>query len=127
MDPMTAARFLAAFRMTGRAVPVTAIEAFLRIAAGVDSVPELQAQMGLDPGGASRVVSFLRGRARYNRGRWVEGGASLVLVRKHPHRGGHQLMVSADGIALLDLLCSSAPKPLVVRCTHAIPDPWQSS
>ena len=94
-------------RQHNRAVPISAAEALLLIAAGIDNVPDLQRAMrdasgnALPPATISRLVSLLRGRARYHQGRWLESPYSLLEVRRHPHRRGLQLRLSDAGQALL--------------------------
>jgi hypothetical protein len=91
-----------------RGIPVNAAEALLRIAAGqADHIADLQ-QVMLDengqpapPASTARVVALLRGRARYARGKWIESPFSLIEVRKHPHRGGQQLLLSPQGRQLV--------------------------
>ncbi|QTP86375.1 hypothetical protein SSRP02_p019 [Synechococcus phage S-SRP02] len=96
-------------RVTNRAVPINAAEALLLIASGIDNVPELQQAMRDANGNAlpaatiSRLISLLRGRARYNQGRWLESPYSLLEVRPHPHRKGLQLQLSAAGKRLINL------------------------
>lgn len=108
-DLLTVAALLQRLRGTGRIIPVGAVEALLRIGAGVDSVTELAAAMGTDdtplpPASISRLVSLLRGRARYDKGEWRESPyGALIEVRKHPHRKGLQLLLSAEGMELLSL------------------------
>lgn len=51
---------------------------------------------------AARLVGLLRGRARYANGRWIESPFSLVETRRHPHRGGQQLLLSDQGRQLLN-------------------------
>lgn len=108
-DPSALAGFLGALRVTNRAVPINAAEALLLIASGIDNVPELQQAMRDANGNAlpaatiSRLISLLRGRARYNQGRWLESPYSLLEVRPHPHRKGLQLQLSAAGKRLINL------------------------
>jgi len=124
MDPLMVASFLHGLRLEGRAVPLSAAEAFCLIAGGIDNLPELQQVMGLDPGATSRVVSFLRGRARLSGGRWIKGGPGFVEVRRHPHRRGMQLRLSPAGEAVLSTL--STPVRATPLCnTPAIDDPCQ--
>jgi hypothetical protein len=108
------ARFLAHLRSSGRGIPVNAAEALLLIAAGVDHVSDLQAAMPDEAGqplpGATtaRLVALLRGRARYAAGKWIESPFSLVEVRRHPHRGGQQLLLSPQG---KQLICAFLTNP----------------
>jgi len=108
-DNLTAlAALLRRLRSAGRTIPLGAAEALLLIGAGVDSVPELAAAMGdghtpLPPASVSRLVSLLRGRARYHRGKWIESPlGALICVRPHPHRRGLQLRLSDTGAQLLN-------------------------
>ena len=102
------ARFLAHLRSSGRGVPVNAAEALLLIAAGVDHVADLQQAMPDEKGqpqpGATtaRLVALLRGRARFDGGKWIESPFSLVEVRKHPHRRGQQVLLSSQGQQLVN-------------------------
>ena len=102
------ARFLAHMRSSGRGIPVNAAEALLLIAAGVDHVSTLQEAMPDEHGrplsGATtaRLVGLLRGRARYDGNKWIESPFSLVVVRKHPHRRGQQLLLSNQGQQLVN-------------------------
>jgi len=107
MNTIALAGFLGALRQKNRAVPINAAEALLLIASGVDNIPDLQRAMR-DPDGniappatVSRLVSLLRGRARYHQGAWVESPYSLLEVRPHPHRRGLQLQLSAAGKQLI--------------------------
>lgn len=101
------AGFLGALRQKNRAVPINAAEALLLIAAGIDNIPDLQQAMrdaegnALPPATISRLVSLLRGRARYDQGKWLESPYSLLEVRPHPHRRGLQLRLSDAGERLM--------------------------
>lgn len=122
------ARFLAHLRASGRGIPVNAAEALLLIAAGVDHVSDLQAAMPDETGqplpGATtaRLVALLRGRARYAAGRWIESPFALVEVRRHPHRGGQQLLLSQQGKALI---CAFLTNPTPAQ-TEPHPTPAQT-
>lgn len=102
------AELLGRLRTSGRAIPIGAAEALLWVAAGVDSVPELAAVMGtegapLPPATISRLVSLLRGRARYDRGQWIESPTgALIACRRHPHRRGLQLLLTEEGAQVLN-------------------------
>lgn len=106
-DALALAKFLGALRLKNRAVPVNAAEALLLIASGIDNIPDLQKAMqdlhgnALPAATMSRLVSLLRGRARYQQGSWVESPYSLVEVRPHPHKRGMQLQLSAAGRQLI--------------------------
>jgi hypothetical protein len=101
------AGFLGALRQTNRAVPISAAEALLLIAGGIDNIPDLQQAMqdtegnALPPATISRLISLLRGRARYDQGSWVESPYSLLEVQPHPHRRGLQLRLSDAGERLI--------------------------
>lgn len=101
------AALLRRLRSSGRTIPIGAAEALLLIGAGIDSVPDLAAAMGdgdtpLPPASVSRLVSLLRGRAQYRRGKWIESPfGALISVRQHPHRLGLQLVLSEEGAQLL--------------------------
>lgn len=107
-DCLRFARLLNALRETGRTIPIGAAEALLLIAAGVDSVPELAVTMASDgrpvaPATISRLISLLRGRARWDRGAWVESPyGALIATRRHPHRNGYQLVLTVAGRFLID-------------------------
>ena len=118
MSTVALAQLLGALRSSGRPIPLTAAEALLWIASGVDSVPELAEVMGpgdsaLPPATVSRVVSLLRGRARYSQGTWIESPHRLIDVRPHPHRRGMQLLLTREARDLLqpclssDYICSA--------------------
>lgn len=105
--PVAVAGLLGALRQNNRAVPLACAEALLLIAAGVDNIPDLQQAMRdgqgspMPPSTISRLISLLRGRARYNQGRWIESPYTLLEVRPHPHRKGLQLHLSAAGQQLI--------------------------
>ena len=104
----TMATFLAHLRTTGRGIPVSAAEALLWIASGVDHVSDLQQAMTDNEGQklpgktTARLVALLRGRARYAQGKWIESPFSLVEVRPHPHRRGQQVSLSDQGQNLVN-------------------------
>jgi hypothetical protein len=106
-NALALASFLGALRLKNRAVPINAAEALLLIAAGIDNVPDLQKAMrdlhgnALPAATMSRLVSLLRGRARYHQGAWVESPYGLIDVRPHPHRRGMQLQLSDAGLQLI--------------------------
>lgn len=106
-NALALARFLGALRLKNRAVPINAAEALLFIASGIDNIPDLQRAMQdfhgnpLPAATMSRLVSLLRGRARYHQGAWVESPYGLIEVRPHPHRRGMQLRLSAEGEQLI--------------------------
>ena len=106
-EALALAGFLGALRQKNRAVPINAAEALLLIASGIDNIPDLQQAMrdpegkALPPATISRLISLLRGRARYERGKWLESPYSLLDVRPHPHRRGLQLQLSTAGEQLI--------------------------
>lgn len=106
-NALALARFLGALRLKNRAVPINAAEALLLIASGIDNIPDLQRAMqdlhgnALPAATISRLVSLLRGRARYHQGSWVESPYGLIDVRPHPHRRGMQLQLSDAGQQLI--------------------------
>lgn len=106
-NALALARFLGSMRQSNRAIPISAAEALLLIAGGIDNVPDLQQAMrdangnALPPATISRLISLLRGRARYDQGRWLESPYSLLEVRPHPHRRGLQLRLSDAGQRLI--------------------------
>lgn len=83
-------------------LPLVAAEALLWIASGIDNVPDLQRQMGLSSGQASRTLSLLRGRGRLERGRWIESQLGLVRVSDHPHRPGYRIQLTKAARELVD-------------------------
>tara|TARA_R100001082_G_scaffold82161_1_gene49005 strand:+ start:323 stop:760 length:438 start_codon:yes stop_codon:yes gene_type:complete len=107
-SPLVVASFLSEFRQRNRAVPVHAIEALLLIASGIDNMNDLRKAMSdeegeaLPVGSMSRLVSLLRGRARWNKGKWIESPfEALIEVRSHPHQRGMQLLLSEMGETLV--------------------------
>lgn len=126
-DLAAVAAFLGALRQKDRAVPVNAAEALLLIAAGVDHVNDLRTAMRdadgnpLPPATVNRLVSLLRGRARYSGGKWIESPYTLLEVRSHPHRRGLQLQLSEAGAGLIRSYfgankCSSLLAPMDSTC-----------
>lgn len=107
MNPADLAAFLGALRRKDRMIPVNAAEALLLIAAGVDNMPDLRKAMRDSEGNAlpsatiTRLVSLLRGRARYDEGQWIESPYSLIDARPHPHKRGLQLRLSDAGKQLI--------------------------
>ena len=82
-------------------IPLVAVEALLWIASGIDNVPELQQQMGLSSGQASRTLSLLRGRGRLEHGKWIESPIGLVRVSSHPHRPGYRIQLTDEALQLV--------------------------
>lgn len=118
-NPGDVARFLGALRQKNRVVPLETAETLLLIAAGIDNIPDLQRAMCDSEGNVlpaatiSRLIALLRGKARYHQGNWVESPYSLLDVRPHPHRRGHQLRLSAVGQQLIssyfgEYVCSTS-------------------
>lgn len=111
------ADLLRALRRRNRPVPIAAAEVLLLVGAGIDNINDLRDAMG-DGDGAepmpaatlNRLVSLLRGRARYAQGQWIESPFSLLEVRPHPHQRGLQLSLSAEGRRLIDA-CLGARSP----------------
>lgn len=103
------AHFLGSLRKKGKIVPIEAAEALLLIAAGIDNMTSLRQAMADTEGiplavsSASRLISQLRGKARYSQGKWIESPhASLVTVRSHPHTKGMQLKLTPEGKELIE-------------------------
>lgn len=113
------ALLLAHLRTHGRVVPVTAAEALLLIASGIDHRADLAKAMQdaegrpLSASTCDRIVALLRGGAKYHaQAGWVESPFSLVEIRKHPHRQGAQIMLSENGKALITAFFPHAVVPL---------------
>lgn len=110
MDPTDLQRLaalVAALRKSGRPIPISALEVLLLVASGVDNTVEILQQMTargatFNKASLSRCLSLLRGRSRYEQGRWVESPFNpLVLVDRHPHQRGNRLQLSEAGRSLL--------------------------
>lgn len=119
-NPGDVARFLGALRQKNRVVPLETAETLLLIAAGIDNIPDLQRAMCDSDGNVlpaatiSRLIALLRGKARYHQGNWVESPYSLLDVRPHPHRRGHQLRLSDVGQQLIGSFFEGyIPKPVL--------------
>lgn len=119
-NPGDVARFLGALRQKNRVVPLETAETLLLIAAGIDNIPDLQRAMCDSDGNVlpaatiSRLIALLRGKARYHQGNWVESPYSLLDVRPHPHRRGHQLRLSDVGQQLIGSYFEGyIPKPVL--------------
>lgn len=121
-DPTTNLRnlalLLAHLRTHGRVVPVTAAEALLLIASGIDHRADLAKAMAdaqgkpLNSATVDRTVALLRGGAKYHaQAGWIESPFSLVDLRKHPHRQGAQLLLSDNGKALIEAFFGPQPTP----------------
>lgn len=123
--PADVARFLGALRQKNRVVPIETAETLLLIAAGIDNIPDLQRAMCDSEGNAlpaatiSRLIALLRGKARYHQGNWVESPYSLLDVRPHPHRRGHQLRLSDVGQQLIGSYFNDYIPHLVLGATSS--------
>ena len=124
-NPSDVARFLGALRQKNRVVPIETAETLLLIAAGIDNIPDLQRAMCDTEGNAlpaatiSRLIALLRGKARYHQGNWVESPYSLLDVRPHPHRRGHQLRLSDVGQQLIGSYFNDYIPQLVLGATSS--------
>lgn len=104
------ANLLGSLRKKGKIVPIEAAEALLLIAAGIDNMTSLRQAMPDQDGtplavsSASRLISQLRGRARYSQGKWIESphDVALVTVKQHPHTKGMQLQLTPEGKELIE-------------------------
>jgi hypothetical protein len=81
--------------------PLVAAEALLWIAGGIDHGSDLAEAMGMDHSTANRTIALLRGRTRWREGRSMPSPFGLVELRKHPHRRGFQLSLTAEGKQLI--------------------------
>lgn len=81
--------------------PLVAAEALLWIAGGIDHGSDLAEAMGMDHSTANRTIALLRGRTRWREGRSMPSPFGLVELRKHPHRRGFQLSLTAEGKELI--------------------------
>ena len=81
--------------------PLVAAEALLWIAGGIDHGSDLAEAMGMDHSTANRTIALLRGRTRWREGRSMPSPFGLVELRKHPHRRGFQLSLTAEGRELI--------------------------
>jgi DNA-binding MarR family transcriptional regulator len=98
--PANVAALIRQIRSVQPQISALGIEALLRIAAGDDCSAELQIHMGIDRPRAVRLVNQLTGRGSVGK----TGRASnlrLVQRRKHPHRQGTQLSLTAEGVQLI--------------------------
>jgi len=121
-DPTTNLRnlalLLAHLRTHGRVIPVTAAEALLLIASGIDHRADLAKAMAdaegkpLNSATVDRTVALLRGGAKYHaQAGWIESPFSLVEIRKHPHRQGAQITLSDNGKALIEAFFPAQQTP----------------
>lgn len=76
-------------------------EVLLWVAAGVDHMNDLCTQTGLTTRELTRILATLSGRSYLNRGRWCHSPVSLVKARDHPHRRGHQWVLTGEGQQLV--------------------------
>jgi len=81
--------------------PLVAAEALLWIAGGIDHGSDLAEAMGMDHSTANRTIALLRGRTRWREGRSMPSPFGLIELRKHPHRRGFQLSLTAEGEELI--------------------------
>ena len=102
------AGLLSEFRKKGRVIPLQAVEVFLLVASGVDTVKELGIAMADDDGNplhvssVHRAVSFLRGRDVYRKGKFIKSPFDGYLqVREHPHTRAFQIVLTAEGKSLV--------------------------
>ena len=110
IDAHKFAMFLSEFRKSNRQISTTQVEALLLVAAGVDNVSDLQQAMFLNDGSpfprssAGRIINYLSGRGCYCKGKWVHAYSEpLIKRREHPHKRGHQLILTDVG---KDLICN---------------------
>lgn len=107
MNPTTTAQLLAHFRVSNRPVPVAAAETFLLIAAGCDTVQALMQAMPDAQGKPCprrtvyNLLGCLKGRAVLRDGHLIPSPFSWVTQRPHPHRQGQQLLLTTQGMALV--------------------------
>ena len=108
IKPRLFAGLLSEFRKKGRVIPLQAVEVFLLVASGVDTVKELGIAMAdkdgnpLHVSSVHRAVSFLRGRSTYRNGKFVESPFEGYLqVREHPHKRAFQITLTKEGSELV--------------------------
>tara|TARA_R100000654_G_scaffold62164_1_gene89121 strand:+ start:2877 stop:3254 length:378 start_codon:yes stop_codon:yes gene_type:complete len=109
IEPRLFAGLLSEFRKKGRVIPLQAVEVFLLVASGVDTVKELGIAMADEDGNplhvssVHRAVSFLRGRSSYRNGKFVKSPFDGYLqVREHPHTRAFQILLTKQGSALVN-------------------------
>ena len=117
IEPRLFAGLLSEFRKKGRVIPLQAVEVFLLVASGVDTVKELGIAMADDDGNplhvssVHRAVSFLRGRDVYRNGKFHKSPFDGYLqVREHPHTRAFQIALSPEGQLLVDSYLSHKSK-----------------
>lgn len=98
--PREVAAMLGGIRKVRPAISAGAIEALLLVASGVDSSAELQLAMQTNRQYVNRCLSLLTGRGRVGQ-RALRSNLSLVQRRKHPHRRGLALELTANGCELI--------------------------
>lgn len=99
-SPAQVAALIGGIRTAQPGIRASAIEALLLIASGVDSAAELQRRMQIDPSSAGRIVSQLTGRGTLGRSSH-RSNLRLVQRRRHPHRRGMQLALTAEARTLI--------------------------
>lgn len=107
MTPEALARWIGAIRTAQPSLSLTAVEALLWVAAGIDNGRELAEQMDVDRATITRTLGALRGRSAWAQGRWRESPLQLLQTRPHPHISGalcHSL--SPNGQELIKSLSS---------------------
>lgn len=95
------AALIGGIRSAQPGISAAAIEALLLVADGADCTAELRQRMQMDRSTATRIVGLLTGRGSLGQ----RGRASklrLVERRRHPHRRGAQLLLSAEAVQLLE-------------------------
>jgi len=76
-------------------------EVLLWIAAGVDHRQDITKVSGLSDREVRRICHTLSGKGYRQGGRIVDSAFDLVAVRRHPHRRGDQLVLTAAGQSLI--------------------------
>lgn len=105
-NPSRVAGLLAGLRQAGKTARAQAMhpavpELLLWIAAGVDHRQDLARVSGLSDREVRRICHTLCGKGYKQGGRYVDSAFRLVQTRKHPHRKGDQLLLTADGHQLV--------------------------
>lgn len=122
--PEKVAGLLAGLRHAGKTARAKAMhpavpEVLLWIAAGVDHRQDLAKVSGLSDREVRRICHTLCGKGYKQAGNYVDSAYRLVQVRRHPHRRGEQLVLTADG---LDLLSSTFDLPQEGADAHSAAD-----
>lgn len=81
-------------------------EVLLWVAAGCDHTSDLCEQTGLGRREMGRILFTLAGRTYRCHGHWKSSPVSLIESRDHPHRRGHQWVLTPDGTELVHSLTS---------------------